>query len=537
MLVPRKTEVDFIVNILPLDKLIFGKTDALNELTDFGEDWFVRAFFPYAKYKIDDFINGKSYYICGEKGTGKTALLKYLQCKLAESRDNLIIPIRFKSDFDNEDKKSMVRAAANVKEATAEGLEDFKEGTDAVIVWQVYILNKLLSKSEETGEYQLFEEDKTFRDFRVLLKVVYPQSINRIVPELKRGQIKIGGNFKDVLSGELQLEIGLKDAADSISFNHIAKNILSKFEKLHFWGNTAYILFDELELSIRSPKEHTRDIKLVRDLVLAIDRLNGICKSYGYDIHIIASVRTEVIKSVHAAGFEINKSIEDYGVSISWYQRGGNYQSNQLLKLIENKIIASEELNGITEHGNIWEKYFPSTINGIDTRRYILNYSWMHPRDIVRLMNQVLLQHDTETKFTQEMFDRAMKDYSARSWGEIVEEMSLKYRAIDIAAIKSILTNVEVPFTFSYLSQRVNQLKEMDETIDDFNQRFRLADMLKDLFSFGIIGNTGARMIFKFMEDDDLSLAEDMIIHKPLRNFFAVKSRPATHVDLYEDIN
>lgn len=526
------------MDILPLDKLSFGKTDALNELNAYGEEWFVRAFFPYAKYKIDNFVNGESYYICGEKGTGKTALLKYLQCKLAENSENLIIPIRFKSDFDNEDKKSMVRAAANVREATAEGLEDFKEGTDAVIVWQIYILNKLLLKSEETtGEYRLFEEDKTFRDFRALLRVVYPQSINRIVPELKRGQLKIGGNFKDILSGELQLEIGIKDTTDLISFNHIAKNILSKFEKLHFLENRVYILFDELELSIRSSKEHTRDIKLVRDLILAIDRLNGICKSHDYDIHIIASVRTEVIKSVHAAGFEINKSIEDYGVNLSWYQRGGNYQSNQLLKLIENKIIASEESCGIIEHGDIWEKYFPSTINGIDTRRYILNYSWIHPRDIVRLMNQVLLQHNTETKFTQEMFDRAMKDYSARSWIEITEEMSLKYRAVDIAAIKSILTNIEVPFTFSYLSKRINQLKEMDETIDDFSQRFHLADVLKDLFSFGVIGNTGARMIFKFMEDDDLSLAENMIIHKPLRNFFAVKSRPATHIDLYEDIN
>lgn len=522
---------------LAIDKLNFGKTDASNELNAYGENWFMRAFFPYARYKIDSFISGESYYICGEKGTGKTALLKYLQYKLAENPDNLVIPIRFKSDFDDEDKKSMVRAAANIKEATAEGLEDFKEGTDAVIVWQVYILNKLLSKSKETGEYQLFEEDNAFRDFETLLKVVYPQSINRIVPELKRGQLKISGNFKDILSGELQLEIGLKDSADSINFNHIAKNILSKFEKLHFVRNKVYILFDELELSIRSSKEHTRDIKLVRDLILAIDRLNGICKSYGYDIHIIASVRTEVIKSVHAAGFEINKSIEDYGINISWYQRGGNYQDNQLLKLIENKIIASEELTGIIDHGDIWEKYFPPTVNGIEIKRYILNYSWMHPRDIVRLMNQLLLQHNAETKFTQEMFDRAMKDYSAKSWLEITEEMRLKYRTEDIAAIKSILTNVEVPFTFSYLNQRINQLKEMDEKIDDFSKKFHLGDVLKDLFSFGIIGNTGARMIFKFMEDDDLSLVEDMIIHKPLRNFFAVKSRSTKHIDLYEDDN
>lgn len=40
-------------------------------------------------------------------------------------------------------------------------------------------------------------------------------------------------------------------------------------------------------------------------------------------------------------------------------------------------------------------------------------------------------------------------------------------------------------------------------------------------------------MIFKFMEDDDLAITEDMIIHKPLRNFFAVKSRSKEMVDIY----
>ena len=42
-------------------------------------------------------------------------------------------------------------------------------------------------------------------------------------------------------------------------------------------------------------------------------------------------------------------------------------------------------------------------------------------------------------------------------------------------------------------------------------------------------------MIFKFMEDDDLAITEDMIIHKPLRNFFGVKSRPKARIDLFED--
>lgn len=69
---------------------------------------------------------------------------------------NLIIPIRFKTDLDSEDKKAMVRAATNIKEVTAEGWDEFKENGDSVIVWQIYILNKFFNLYQSDGEYHFF---------------------------------------------------------------------------------------------------------------------------------------------------------------------------------------------------------------------------------------------------------------------------------------------------------------------------------------------------------------------------------------------
>ena len=91
--------------------------------------------------------------------------------------------------------------------------------------------------------------------------------------------------------------------------------------------------------------------------------------------------------------------------------------------------------------------------------------------------------------------------------------------------IKRILTNIEVPFTFQALSIRLGELADIDTKYSEFRDRHSLNDVLDDLFDFGVIGNTGQRMIFKFMEDDDLAITEDLMIHKPLRNFFGVKSR------------
>ncbi|MGN0590812.1 P-loop ATPase, Sll1717 family, partial [Ruminococcus sp.] len=341
-------------NILSLKKLQFGKTDAFNELKAFGDEWFTKAFFLFEKYEIEKFIDGSSYYICGEKGTGKTAMLRYLQCILSEDLNNLIIPIRFKTDLDREDKKSIIRAAGaaeikNVKEEVAENLEDFRTIEDAVYVWEVYILNKIFHACQENGEYQLFEESSDLDAIKKLLNLIYPEYKNSIVPKMKRGNLKISANISKLLDAEIQLEIGLDSSASSISFTKVAKAIVYRFSKLIYKENKVYILFDELELSMQSAKEHQRDIKLIRDLIIAIDRLNEICKLNNFGIHIISSIRTEVIKSVYNAGYEINKPIEDYGIIITWYQKGGNYEDNKLLKIIENKIIASEEINGIIE--------------------------------------------------------------------------------------------------------------------------------------------------------------------------------------------
>ena len=91
---------------MKIEEIKFGKNDAHNELQEFGEDYYRASFLVYEKYKISSFINGENYFICGNKGTGKTAFLKYLECKLSEDTRNLIIPIRFKS-IDNVDKSSI----------------------------------------------------------------------------------------------------------------------------------------------------------------------------------------------------------------------------------------------------------------------------------------------------------------------------------------------------------------------------------------------------------------------------------------------
>lgn len=518
---------------LDLGKISFGKTDAFNELSELGSDFFLDSFVVNEKYRLSDFLDGKKYYICGKKGTGKTAFLRYLECRLRDEAENLVIPIRFKSEFDETDKAQLMVMSTSDNEDSEDTKQSSVFSTDKilsqksyVLMWKTFLIHQIFSNAKK-GEYLVFEENENYQLISALLSVLYgdASSNNSIMPKIKKGTVVINASLASVIGTKVQLEIDFDSKTRKANYLKLAKKIVQLFDCLTFAKNNVHLLIDELELSVRNKDLHQKDIELVRDLILAIDDLNKLCKCKCYNIRIIASIRSEVVNSVLSAGFEINKCIEDYGVTVDWFQKGGDYRDNPLLKIIENKIHVSEKNNGIEPAENIWSTYFDSTIHETEVRKYILNNTWYRPRDIVRLMNMLQYQETQASRFTQKTFDSAQQEYSNNMWNEISEELILSYSADDLKAIKTFFNRIKLPFTYRYLCERVNELSEMYPNVKRFFEKVPMSDFLEKMFSLGVIGNTGKRMVFYFLGDQDISLIEPMVIHTPLRNFFAVQSQ------------
>lgn len=519
---------------LSLKDLYFGKTDAYNELLEYGTDLFERFFWKNNQYGISDFLEGSKYYIYGDKGTGKTAFLKYLECILSNESENLVIPIRYKTEFDSDDRSSLQRAIVNtnVKEEIAD-ISDVSEAKDCIVSWQLYLISRIIKGLKYKGEYQIFEDNREYSTLYKLIESVYADESHRIVPKINKGMINIELSSLNGLSTTVELEIGLEKEQKLVNYQKLAKKVIDLFSTLSLVpsDNSVWVLFDELELSVQSKKQNKRDIQLVRDLILAIERLNDICRNKNFPIHIIASIRNEVINSVYTSGFEINKSVEDFGKEITWYIRGGSYEDSPLISMIVQRIRVCEEDAGIEDTGDLWYKYFPRTINGFNSKEYILRYTWHRPRDIVRLLNLAKDNSEDSDCFTQDIFDATMRSYSQKSWMEISEELSLIYNAEDLKAIKKLFTNIGVPFTLNDLRSRLAQLGEIYDYVKKFNERHQLINVLEQLFNAGVIGNSGQRMRFKFLKDDDLDPIGKMIIHTPLRNYFAVQSSKNSEVN------
>lgn len=500
--------------------IIFGRTDASNELIEVGNDYYLSSFLEYEKYRINDFLDKKKYFILGRKGTGKTALLKYMECKFKEDAANLVIPIRFKSDFDEVDRSNVKRTnvESEVINNNGEKLKSY------VTSWQVYLIYQIFKKYlSKDAEYSVFNYNKECKLIWNLLKIIYGENGGHtIVPKLSKGRVEVSAGTSGIdasIAAEIELNNG------KVNYLRTEKRIIDTYNMLSFDRTPVFVLVDELELSVKTEKLRNTDIELVRDLVIAVDRMNRISKDRSYNINFYASIRNDVVDSVLSSGYEINKCIEDYGVNIEWYQRGGNYADSPLLELLEKKIKASEIANGEIASESIWEKYFEKKIQGIEIHKFLLSYSWYRPRDIVRMMNflQEFCKADAE-KINQEVFDRAIQEYSNRMWNEVSEEISLKYSPNDIKAIKKILTGIRVPFDYNTITNRIKTFAEHHDYVKEFSNKYKIPDVLEMLFSWGIIGNSGSRMVFNFLGYKEMDITKPMIIHTPLRNFFEVVS-------------
>jgi hypothetical protein len=101
----------------------------------------------------------------------------------------------------------------------------------------------------------------------------------------------------------------------------LAKQIINLYSVLTPVEDKIYIFIDELELAFKQTKKYQRDVALIRDLIFAIEYLSDINRTHNFNVFLITAIRSEVYKNIISKGLEINKTIHDFGVTISWEQK------------------------------------------------------------------------------------------------------------------------------------------------------------------------------------------------------------------------
>lgn len=518
---------------LKLNQIFIGSVDAKHELiTDTPEERtrFINSFLVPDNFSLDNYMNKNKYLITGLKGTGKTALLRFISLKIESTYTHTHF-ILFKTDFQEEDKKELHKTG---KSTIADIDKDTSDEDDYTNTWIWFLYKQILHKIEDKN-IRVISENDDYKKFKYCLNSFEEDPsdgvVKKVFPKLKNGTFKFKlGTEHNFGEGSIDFE-WVDSNKTMIKFSSLVSKtnyLFSKLVKSNFDSDSLVIFIDELELSYGKSKQYNRDIKLIRDLIAAIYYINTITLKSGIKIRFIAAIRSEVLSVAASAGKEINKIVSDFGTPINWHQSSGDLKKHPLLKIIYKRIVASENENGLIQdhdYDEIWNRYFPHQIQGKFAYDYILKSTWYRPRDIIRLLSIGQKFFPNETSFSHQVFDAIRKEYSADCWGEQSEELKSKFTSLQIDGIRLLLTGVKSPFTFLEMQDYAIAKRELYSEVDDLLKNHKMASIFNILFQIGVLGNSYPKYRFAFRGDQDLLIDKEIKIHDALYNYLSIESR------------
>lgn len=519
--------------MITVNDIYVGKPDARDEVIFDGYDNFIKSFVVPPNFDENELLLGNKCFVRGYKGTGKTALLFYLQEQLlAKDPSAHTSFLLFKDQYKATQRKeltaisSKIVRAIDASEATS-GEQDFE------YIWR-WIFLKQIIEDNEFCNFGLFEKNAEWNKFS--------DAVNKILSDSKDAKyfkipqkVKIGIDYAINQTGgqsvSPNLEVNFEDKENLKEYSlftkqiDLAMDLMSKLKR----SDIPYFTFvDELEAFFSDEDLMKRDLQLIRDLIITVKYFNQFFVSNQYQsTKIIASVRTEIINSISRfiPGKEINKIVSGFECPVLWDYNNTNSYAHPIIQIWLKRIsVSSIEASSMPPEA-VYKLWFPEKIDGIEPANYILNNSWSKPRDVVRFLSSAKSSIQSSQKaYTSAVFSASMKEYSTESKREIVEEMNSLYSADKIDAIFSCLRGYKAVFSFNELKERVKLLYA--GTFLDTG----LMDVVRDLYRLGVIGNYHQyTKAFRWQHkgDEDVLFADDwkLFVHRALQKDLSISVR------------
>lgn len=467
-----------------------GKPDAKDEVNFEGVERFIKSFVVADHFNLDHLLYGNNCFITGFKGTGKTALLFYLEDKI-KSEDNAACTsyIFFKEEFTDARRDELNNLSQRVLSAISVERDSLIDTTEFEYIWRWIFLKQIVNDNESYSR-NLFVQDENWKNFEeIVAHIVEPENKRKFrIPN----KIRIAIPVKDpVTMTEMtpNIEVDLRDMESSnygqfVRLVDEAEMALARVRKTDI---PYYIFVDELEAYYGEDKLFRRDLCMIRDLVFTVKRFNSNFARLGMkEAKIICSIRSEIINAIErfVVSKEINKVISGFSVPLTWNYANTNSYAHPIIKIILKRIMLCQD--EVTEKDllTIYRKWFPENIHGIEPASYILNNSWYKPRDMIRFLicAQNCMYNENEA-FTENVVDSLTREYSEESLNEIREELRALYTSEEIEDIVSCFTGYKTIFSIHELEERISRFYSESILATDLNQ------VLRDLYRLGFLGN------------------------------------------------
>jgi len=394
-----------------LSKISVGEPDANSEffaaLRAKRRPIFLEGFYSPPHFPFGQFQTGEKYLIYGQKGTGKTSILRHIKdVSTADEAEFLIFKKSFLEEVDMTD-MSNIPLALDESE-----IKKFKHFHHTIKRLLILIL---IRKSFSIKPYDSTVDDSDDDSTKSLISKVYNSSIGDAI---KFGLDSVGNIFQSIglnveklTAGAALLEGGrlVKRSNDSL-LSYLIKR-MKRFE-----DKCIELYLDEIHFAYRSEESLQQDAILVRDTILAIQSLNDRFAEESLKITIFAAVRSEYLEHPIIATADINHAIESVGHELT-YENFAQDKNHPLFVIMSDRFRLS-----IGDHFNNNDlfKYYLANITPVD----FLGRTWAKPRDIVRFFKCAQkLYPDRVTLATKEI-NAVWRNYSQEAWKELKSSAS-----------------------------------------------------------------------------------------------------------------
>lgn len=490
-----------------LSQFNFGQYDARREY-ERTKDFFMSSFIPPATLSMDALNSANRFILIGRKGAGKTALMFYLK-ETVEDKGYLADFISFYDDLTEDDLMTVSKSQtfslldARWDPKNIIGSYNFKD------VWKRVILIRIaniLASSGITNKYTDF-----------CLKNSSPSRgiFDGLLRGLQVAMIDPVSSYRFEFSYDPEIES--KDRIPIAQFNSVALSALLE----HSRENKVYLFFDELVVSTLKTKSDEFNIRLamIRDLVRAIAEMNDFFCKYSMDFHVITNLRPEVRNEINRQDAEISKIIDDNDVPLEWH-RNADAESG-IITILKSKVkfglspaLSNEAVEALLPQ----EIRFGGAKQSFD--RFVLNQSWLRPRDIIRLLKCYAKINPDHTTISASGIKDSLNEYSRISANDLFDEIVISFSISNPERLPRMLRK-RVYDTISDLKSDIQRAVEIDN-VDLF---------IDALFYAGIILNVDyahdgtPRYFASFRGEEYLDDAMPIMVHRGLWNYFNIRHR------------
>lgn len=479
---------------LKIKNLYIGKPDAKDEVDFDSYDKFASCFVMPPNFDSDQLLYGDKCFIRGYKGTGKTALLYYLENLIKEQDSSSIVSFLYFKDFDTSDKCKFENIASKINKVYGVDVsiaQDVAIQTDGyVYVWKWLLLEQLINDNIRANE-NLFVQNEHFTHLKKLMNLIQYERLTKrrlaIPSEFTLCCSTEFAPYSTLLKPEIKLKLTTKENFKAFEmFKRIIDEAMEALAACTRTDIPYYLMIDELEAYYAEENVFKRDLLLIRDLIITVKEFNKIYK-YFKNTKIVCSLRTEILNSIYRfiPSREINKITNGFECPLIWNYSNSTSYKHPIFQILLKRIQFSEfEVNGeALNDKEIFKKWFAPVINNIPVTEFFLNQTWSKPRDVIRFLTAAQhCLHSNSSQFNQAVFISAMEEFSSESLKEIREELNAIYNSDEIDEILYWLNGWQTIFTQEELEHRLELNFKTSVLKND------LIQVLSNLYRIGLIG-------------------------------------------------